>query len=258
MRDVIVMGSGRSGSSLAAGSLSGAGYFMGGDLLSPNRGNPGGYFESPAINALNYKLVRALEPVARLPKYASRAFRERAFHESWIASVPLRAELSPVAKRLARGLDEAIREFAAHRPWCFKDPRFSHTYPFWEPHLGDALRVVTFRHPDHTADSTVEFFRTVYDMRITRARALAAWQSAYEHILHHRERGGDWLFLHYDQLLGGSGFDRLEAALGCVCDRSKCDSSLRRERPKESGDPQLESVYERLCALAEHAAGTPR
>jgi hypothetical protein len=44
-RNCLILGSGRSGTSLAAGILAQAGYFMGDELWPVNIGNPKGQFE---------------------------------------------------------------------------------------------------------------------------------------------------------------------------------------------------------------------
>ena len=49
MKDCIVLGSGRSGTSMVAGCLHGANYFMGDDLMPPTAGNPKGIFESYTV-----------------------------------------------------------------------------------------------------------------------------------------------------------------------------------------------------------------
>src|ERR1700726_1587163 len=60
MRNCIILGCGRSGTSLASGLLAGSGYFMGDHLYPPSEGNPKGYFEDQDVNAINEDL---LEPV---------------------------------------------------------------------------------------------------------------------------------------------------------------------------------------------------
>jgi hypothetical protein len=53
MRDCIVLGSGRSGTSMVAGALAKAGYFMGDRLYPARDANPLGFFEAPEINSIN-------------------------------------------------------------------------------------------------------------------------------------------------------------------------------------------------------------
>jgi len=45
MKNIIILGSGRSGTSMVAGTLSNKNHFMGDDLLSPHeKSNPKGFF----------------------------------------------------------------------------------------------------------------------------------------------------------------------------------------------------------------------
>jgi hypothetical protein len=47
MKTCIILGSGQSGTSMVAGTLAGAGYFMGERLYRPRESNPRGFLESP-------------------------------------------------------------------------------------------------------------------------------------------------------------------------------------------------------------------
>jgi hypothetical protein len=52
MYNLIVLGSGRSGTSMATGLFSQAGYFMGDNLYKPTVANPKGFFENEDINSI--------------------------------------------------------------------------------------------------------------------------------------------------------------------------------------------------------------
>ncbi len=64
MRDCVVLGSARSGSSLTAGTLAEAGCLLGRRLIAPNVSNPKGYFEDRALIDIHEAL---------LPPYVSAA-----------------------------------------------------------------------------------------------------------------------------------------------------------------------------------------
>ena len=53
MKNCIILGSGRSGTSMLGGILHNAGYFMGDNLYPPSISNPKGFFENPRINRIN-------------------------------------------------------------------------------------------------------------------------------------------------------------------------------------------------------------
>ena len=51
--------------------------------------------------------------------------------------------------------------------------------------------------------------------RVDESWALKVWQAMYRYILHvHYPQGGDWLFVHYEQLLNHSADAELERAVG--------------------------------------------
>jgi len=57
MKNCIILGSGRSGTSMLAGCLAKSGYFMGDNLYPAREANPKGFFEDPEINAINEMLI---------------------------------------------------------------------------------------------------------------------------------------------------------------------------------------------------------
>src|ERR687897_187025 len=61
---------------------------------------------------------------------------------------------------------------------------------------------------------------------------------------------GDWLFVHYEQLLDGTAVWRLGEALGARLDPGLADEALHRSRPL--GEPRGEAsiLYDELCVAA--------
>ena len=57
MRNIIILGSGRSGTSMLAGCLSTSGYFMGDNLYKKRESNPKGFFENKEINTINEDIL---------------------------------------------------------------------------------------------------------------------------------------------------------------------------------------------------------
>ncbi len=102
MRNCMILGSGRSGTSLVAGVLGNSGYFMGDKILQPTEGNPKGYFEDLEVNHIN-ELI--LEPV--VPK-RPRFLRKWFFHDRpvrnqrWLARLPLDTEFPTSQKTIQR------------------------------------------------------------------------------------------------------------------------------------------------------------
>ena len=246
MFNVLILGSGRSGTSMVAGSLKAAGYFMGDRLYPARDSNPRGFFEDPEVNGLNEALLARHVP----------AEQRLGPNQLWLAQLE-RSVPMPVTRDSALRL-KALLERA---PWCFKDPRFSYTLPAWRPWIGAARFVCVFRDPAVTAASIVKECRSadyLRDVAIDLPRALAIWRAHYQQILADHRHQGDWLFLHYDQVGAGDGLLRLGEFLGAPVDRSFPTGELARSRAAAPADPVAQRMYAELCELAGHVEGRAR
>ena len=87
--------------------------------------------------------------------------------------------------------------------------------------------------------------------------ALKVWEAMYRYILDvHYPQGGDWMFVHYDQLLDHCADAELERRLGSGSTaNSPLPNSIARGRAPRCRAGRLR-LYERLCALARY--GTAR
>lgn len=248
------MGSGRSGTSMVAGSLRDAGYFMGERLYEGTGSNPKGYFEDPEINDVNERLLATLlPPRPRTP--ITPALRARpAEYQRWLGAIPLGTRPAATPDLAAR-----IEALVAREPFAFKDPRFCSTLPAWRPHLPeDAVCICVFREPARTANSIVTETRVapyLRDIRVTYRRALRVWTLAYRHVLEEHRFAGRWLFVHFDQFLDGSAIPAIEEALGAPVDRSFADPGLKRSEDDGRVPADTARVYRQLCALAAYEPG---
>jgi hypothetical protein len=237
-RSCLILGSGRSGTSLLAGTLHGAGYFIGENLVPADEGNPRGYFEDDEINAINEELLTPVTPALDSPIYGWR----------WLANVPLGADLQCPPE-----LFERIRTQTARVPFCFKDPRFCYTLPVWRPFLADAVFLCVFRDPARTVNSILKECRTaayLEGLPMDYAGAIEVWNLMYRHVLETHRRIGEWLFFHYDQLFSDPALDKLEAMLGVRVNRRFADRSLQRSPAEGSTGRRAQAVYDKLCELA--------
>src|SRR5437879_5732793 len=114
MRNCLILGSGRSGTSMLAGMLHGAGYYMGTHLIPADESNPKGYFEDDEINAINEALLAPVTPTLRCPSDGWR----------WLARVPVGTPV-PFLPAISERIEAQTRRI----PFAFKDPRFCYTLP---------------------------------------------------------------------------------------------------------------------------------
>ncbi len=250
-RNCLILGSGRSGTSMAAGLLAHAGYFMGDEIWPANEGNPKGQFEDREVNTINDRLIAVSAGAA------PRRLRTLLFGEApvlgdlqhWVAVLPPGRAIS-----CAPEMRKRIEALTARQPFCFKDPRFSYTLAAWRPYLADSLLLCVFRDPSVTAHSMVRECAAADYMKsvaLDAPWALRVWEAMYRWILEvHRPQGGNWLFVHYDQLLDHSAYARLEGLLGVRLDRDFATAELNRSRPTVAVPWRVARLYRQLCALA--------
>lgn len=250
MKNCLILGCGRSGTSLLTGMLGNCGYFVGENSYPANEDNPKGYFEDEQINWINEELITQF--VARrknglLGKYLFPS--SMPYGMRWLARMPLDVSLvcSPA---VANG----IEKFCSKSPFCYKDPRFSYTLPIWRPYLRNIVYICVFRHPAATVQSILnhcskgEYSRSLL---MDTAKAFEVWQCIYSHILYkHYQQGGEWLFVHYQQLLDGSALARLSNTLDAKPDARFVDKNLNRSLGHAPMPPEAAALYEILCRLA--------
>lgn len=252
MHNCLILGSGRSGTSMVAGTLSKVGYFMGDNLYPARESNPKGFFEDSEINEINEHIIELVDlKCIKFIENSSSVLNEEnflKFGQRWLARIPVGTAipLPPV-------VCSHINKVTKRTPFCFKDPRFSYTLPVWHPFLRDTVFICVFRHPAVTALSIVKECRDVdylKNVSMNFQRALEIWTFIYRHILEIHIYRGEWLFLHYNQLLNGDGLLRLESFTGVPVDHSFPDPALDRSSSDLSVPRKVEQIYQQLCDLA--------
>jgi hypothetical protein len=243
LHSALVIGCGRSGTSMAAGTLAGAGYFMGERLHPARHSNPKGFFESGEINQINEALLTPLVPARpEVPK----ALRQG---QRWLAEVPLDAAIPPPQPDVARRMERAV----AQRPFCFKDPRFCYTLPVWRPLLGGAVMLCVFRHPAISAQSIVKECRdmeNLHNLEMDFARAVAVWSCMYRHVIALHRHQGRWLFVEFQQFFEPGALERIGRFIGSTIDAGFPQQTLRRTRSERHPGPEALAIYEELADLA--------
>jgi predicted O-methyltransferase YrrM len=241
MKNIVILGSGRSGTSLTAGLFATAGYFMGDKLYDLRESNPKGFFEDPEINGVNEEIISALPLELRY----NETFQQGQY---WLSRVVPGASPKRDPEVLRR-----IQSLIARGPFCFKDPRFSYTLPIWRPFLADTLFICVFRDPATTVRSIIKecnMMPYLASLQMDVDRAISVWNLMYRHILDALRFEGEWMFLHYDQCFEPATLDRIEALTGARIDRSFPEKSLKRSLPDFLVPPETEEIYTQLCGLA--------
>ena len=255
MRNCLVLGSGRSGTSLLAGSLARAGYHVGHDLVEASEANPTGFFEDREVNDLNELLLAQVTPPrppgAPPAPDASGALwgPETLWGWRWLAPVPLGTRV-PRPESLEDRMEAAL----AARPFALKDPRFCVTLDAWRPLLpNDTAFLCVFREPARTARSIVRVGAEgvyLHGYQLTFEQAVDLWALTYRHVLGARRAGDEWRFVHFDQLLDGSARRPLADLLGVAPDLTLADPALRRSPASGDVGAEAHALYRDLCRLA--------
>lgn len=236
---------------MVAGVLAKSGYFMGDRLYPARESNPKGFFEDREINRINEALLAQVSP-RRPPLLGRWFFRDRPVSgQRWLARIPLGVPVTSTPEIIDR-----IQRVTSKEPFCFKDPRFSYTLSAWRAFLKNVGFICVFRDPASTAQSILKECKdspVLHSLAIDFSQALETWTLMYQHILDVHRHKGDWLFLHYNQVLTGEGIDRLEQLTGAKADRSFPDATLRRSVSERPAPASAQTVYGQLCELARYA-----
>jgi hypothetical protein len=261
MHNVIILGSGRSGTSMVAGTLAHAGYFMGENLHPARNANPKGFFEDVDVNAINEAILAEIVPGP--PSYPGptwlRRWLRRIFHpgqpghgQRWLARIPPGNHIPAPP-----GIEARIRRLTERQPFCFKDPRFCYTLPIWRPWLAETRFICVFRHPAASAASMLtetQHAPKLAGLKMNYANCLQVWYLMYRHVLDLHRQTGEWLFIHYEQALTAPGLERIATFLEADVDGGFPDPGLQRSRANQAPlPPEIAATYQELTLLAQNS-----
>ena len=247
----LILGAGRSGTSLTAHLLHGAGYHVcRTQQPPPDEGNPLGYFEDLEVVQTNEAILvpfygskwrRLLRAVRRKPNIVGLG--------AWL--LDLDPSLLKAVRLRSAGADK-FRDLFTRTPFAYKDPRFSFT-------LGVLAQIIptntaylcVFRHPLHVVESTIKQALRGRVM-VDDAYCLALWEAHYGCLLqHYNQIGGQWLFVSYEQMMNGEAVARIEEFLGVRLDRRIRKPELMRTHTAGRLSGRIAEIYDRLNALEE-------
>lgn len=239
MYNCLVIGAGRSGTSMLAGCLSSV-YYVGKGLIPPRKANPKGFFESSAINNINEAILQK-----KLPKFVN--------GQRWLSSLSLKQTESFSIKP---AIIEQIKKHTNINGFCYKDPRFCYTLPVWRPYLRNTRFICIFRHPLNTITSVLKECKIapyLRNFKMNKKISQEIWKNMYLHVLNRHRHTGEWKFVHYNQLFDVKILSEIENFLGTPINRSFPDKRLNRSKgANENLSGETKNVYKNLCSLAEH------
>ncbi len=258
MYNLLILGSGRSGTSMITGSLANNGYNFGDDFsyLGKNVANPKGFFEDYEVNTINEDIL-ALHVIHIPEKLRKVFFPSTTFYRSrWLARISKNKSIYKSSLQI----DEKIKNLLLKTPFCFKDPRFSYTLPVWLRNISsDTKFVVVFREPEKTAESIVRECnesKNLSRLKMNKKIALQIWYCMYSHILRNYKTypaKDKWFFIHYDQIFDNQILESLEHFTGAVIKTDFAEKRLSRTNEMVSlSHKKSAAIYSSLCKLASY------
>ena len=256
MRNVIILGSGRSGTSLITGTLAKGGYYIGDNYLGQNNSNPKGFFEDYEVNTINEDILSLIIP--SYPETVRKLFfPSMTFYRSrWLARIKPQVKI-----KSNRVINKRIEKLTNTEHFCYKDPRFSYTLPVWKPFLDleKTVFICVFREPFNTASSIIKECQdsvALHPLKMTENIALEVWYCMYRHILdrYKSERNrSKWLFIHFNQIFSDRGLETIQQLTQASVDKSFPEKRINRTKLQKSIMPKkIEHIYKQLCSLASY------
>jgi hypothetical protein len=243
----LILGAGRSGTSLTGLLLERAGYHVYRTAHPPDEGNPFGYFE-------DLEVIKANEAVLG-PIYRSawqrilRAFKKKPKMTglAWLLDFDPRF-LNTVSLKPPHA--DKFRELFARTPFAYKDPRFSFTLGALAPIIPENTKYIcVFRNPLRVVESTKKHALR-NKMILEDQYCFEVWLAHYRCLLqHYRELGGQWLFVSYEQLQNGDALSRIEEFLTVELDRTLVKLDLSRTQVHGVLPARIVEVFDRLNEL---------
>lgn len=260
MRDVIILGTGRSGTSVTASLFRNTGAFRGNELYKHKTlANPNGYFEDFGITRINNCLVQRVvrfRLISRLPNWMVPPTHVDS-RSLWLAAprrISRRAVPDPIARQM--------RDHVSRRPFCYKDPRFSVTLPLWGPFLPENTRfLVVFREPERTVQSMLRDVNETYDppLPLTERQAYVVWCRTYWRLLYTFVPDERWMFVSYNDVIGGKAIPAIERFTSISVDASLVDPKVSRVGEDGSGGTNVprrcRRLYDALVARSKRDLG---
>jgi hypothetical protein len=252
-RNCLILGFGRSGTSLMGGLLYHSGYFAGNNLHPARETNPKGFFEDIVINRINEQILEPYDYYKSHSKYPSYTLNYSPYVPSrghrWLMLIDPTTDILCENEEI---LEQARKVILLRQPFAYKDPRFNFTWPVWEPYLPtDTKFICMFRHPAavirsvlhecKTADYLSEFY---FDEEL----GFRVWHNSYRHLLDRMTENLEkrMLFIAYEDLVEGKCIGKIADFLNASIDAQFIEPSLNRTPSKALMPDFVAELYDEL------------
>lgn len=258
MNKILILGSGRSGTSMLTGMLASSGFHLGDDFeyLNKNKANPKGFFEDYEVNTVNEDILKAT--LVNLPEFLRQLFLPSStfYRARWLARLSKKKSIKTTLQ-----INDRVRYLVHKDNFCYKDPRLSYTLPIWQSVMHEegvcAKYIVVYREPSKTSNSIVRECiesKALHPLKMNSKKALQVWELMYSHILQNYKKDKnkkDWLFVHFNQLFEIETLKRIESFVGVVIDKEFPDKKLSRAQLKEEAvNLKISLIYDKLNELS--------
>jgi hypothetical protein len=250
MKNCLILGSGRSGTSMLAGILNENGYYCGDNLYPARNSNPKGFFENSLINSMNESIID--HNISFQKNTIKNDIYNPGKGRYWLLSLEVNDHILKENDSIA----DNIKSLFSKQPFAFKDPRFSYTLSVYKKYAPPDLKTICiFREPDITAYSILKECYSQNYLKSFNISILDSYElifNIYNYILlnYNNVSKHDIFFIHYNQLFDNSILNRLSEYLEINLINNFSDQNLKRSSSIGYIPDRNLDLYRKLCDLA--------
>ncbi len=258
MKNILIAGCPRSGTSMFTGALAETGYYWNGTNTWKDEFNPKGYFEDSEVRFINDSILATCIQSLFVTRGRSHPDTQHAPHDAFWISL-LEPWIEPVLRNDVRlRMEKYLAQIPSNKPFILKDPCFSYALSAWYPFINhNTTFVCVFRDPFTTAKSIVKMCGNAPHLKVLNIDmkyAFDLWQCMNRRIVDNYCAKGDWLFVHANQLFDSKAKKRIEERIGHPLKEGFADTTLMSKPNNNEEVPfGVQKLYQELCQLAEYS-----